>query len=62
MSMDTTFPDNAAMYRAITDPVVWQIGYWLIIAGEGLTLVGSRSLGVQSRHLVDRVDDESVGF
>ena len=38
-SMDTTFPDNAAMYRAITNPTFWHLGYWIIIAGEGLTFV-----------------------
>jgi predicted small integral membrane protein len=37
LSMDTTFPDNVAMYRAITSPTLWTIGYWGIIAGEGLT-------------------------
>ena len=37
LSMDTTFPDNAAMYRAITSPTLWTLGYWGIIAGEGLT-------------------------
>lgn len=37
LSMDTTFEGNAAMYRAITDPTLWQIGYWGIIIGEGLT-------------------------
>lgn len=39
LSMDTTFPDNAAMYRAITTPILWHLGYWGIIAGEGLTFV-----------------------
>ena len=39
LSMDTTFPDNAAIYRAITNPTLWHAGYWLIIAGEGLTFV-----------------------
>jgi predicted small integral membrane protein len=37
LSMDTTFPGNAAMYRAITQPMAWHAGYWLIIAGEGIT-------------------------
>ncbi|WP_295809669.1 DUF2165 family protein [uncultured Nitratireductor sp.] len=51
-SMDTTFPDNAAMYRAITTPALWHAGYWLIIAGEGLTFVllllgGLRMLGAR---------------
>jgi Predicted small integral membrane protein (DUF2165) len=26
MSMDTTFPGNALMYRSITNPVLWRIG------------------------------------
>lgn len=39
LSMDTTFPDNAAMYRAIEIPAIWHAGYWLIILGEGLTCV-----------------------
>ncbi len=37
MSMDTTFPGNALMYRSITNPVLWQIAYALIIAAEGVT-------------------------
>jgi len=37
MSMDTTFPGNTLMYRAITNPVVWQVAYALIIAAEGIT-------------------------
>lgn len=37
LSMDTTFPGNKAMYRAIPVPAVWHLGYWVIIAGEALT-------------------------
>lgn len=37
MSMDTTFPGNRLMYRSITNPVLWQIGYAMIIAAEGIT-------------------------
>ncbi|EIM72797.1 hypothetical protein A33O_18179 [Nitratireductor aquibiodomus RA22] len=53
LSMDTTFPGNAAMYRAITSPTLWHAGYWLIIAGEGLTFVllllgGLRMFGARS--------------
>lgn len=39
LSMDTTFPGNALMYRSITSPFVWHLGYWLIIVGEGLTCI-----------------------
>ncbi|MGI8725226.1 MAG: DUF2165 family protein [Methyloceanibacter sp.] len=37
LSMDTTFPGNALMYRAITSPILWKIAYALIIIGEGVT-------------------------
>ena len=37
MSMDTTFHGNALMYRSITNPVLWQIAYAIIIAAEGIT-------------------------
>jgi len=45
LSMDTTFPGNALLDRAITAPWMWQTGYLLIIAGEAATglllLIGS---------------------
>ena len=34
LSMDTTFPGNKLMYRAITAPVLQHIAYGLIILGE----------------------------
>ena len=37
MSMDTTFLSPGVKYRAITDPRLWALAYWLIIAGEALT-------------------------
>lgn len=39
LSMDTTFPGNALMDRAIDSPAAWHIGYALIIAGEGATCI-----------------------
>jgi predicted small integral membrane protein len=36
MSMDTTFPGNRLMYRAITSPAIHHIAYCTIIAGEAL--------------------------
>ena len=35
LSMDTTFPGNKLMGRAITDPSIWTFGYAAIIAAEG---------------------------
>lgn len=37
LSMDTTFPGNALMYRSVTDPALWHLAYAVIILGEGLT-------------------------
>jgi hypothetical protein len=37
MSMDTTFPGNRLMYRAITSPLLHNLAYCAIIAGEALT-------------------------
>jgi predicted small integral membrane protein len=37
LSMDTTFPANALLDRAITRPWMWHVGYVLIIAGEAAT-------------------------
>lgn len=39
LSMDTTFPGNAAMNRAVNAPWLWHGAYWVIIAGEALTAV-----------------------
>ena len=39
MSMDTTFPGNALMYRSITSPALWAVAYWAIIFAEGVTCV-----------------------
>lgn len=36
MSMDTTFPGNALMYRSITSPTLWHLSYALIIAAEAV--------------------------
>jgi len=37
LSMDTTFPGNVLMGRAIMAPALHHAGYWLIIAAEALT-------------------------
>lgn len=37
LSMDTTFPGNALLYRSITAPLLRQAAYAAIITGEGLT-------------------------
>src|SRR5262245_46098997 len=36
MSMDTTFPGNALMYRSVTNPALWQLGYALTKRGGPL--------------------------
>ena len=37
LSMDTTFPGNTLMDRAITSRAMWQASYGMIIAAEGAT-------------------------
>jgi len=62
LSMDTTFPGNALMYRSITNPVAWQLAYALIIAAEGATgilfLAGAIRL-IQQRHAPGAVFNEA---
>ncbi|MGH6735773.1 MAG: DUF2165 family protein [Methyloceanibacter sp.] len=65
MSMDTTFPGNALMYRAITNPMLWNLFYWLIIAGEAaagiLFLAGAIRL-FQMRHAPGAVFNAAKGL
>ena len=37
LSMDTVYPDNTLKYRAIFNPVIWNLSYGLIIFAEFLT-------------------------
>ena len=37
LSMDTTFPGNALMYRSITSSELWSAAYGLIVAAEAVT-------------------------
>jgi predicted small integral membrane protein len=39
LSMDTTFPGNKLMGRAITEPKLWALAYGGIIAAEGVTFL-----------------------
>jgi len=53
LSMDTTFPDNALKWRAITQPSLWKIAYGLIILTEAtvgvLLAFGALRLGTTLR-------------
>ncbi len=65
LSMDTTFPGNALMYRSITNPVLWTAGYWLIIFSEALTcalfLIATLKLW-QARHGTGNEFNDAKGF
>src|SRR5438067_4107863 len=37
LSMDTTFPDSALHWRAITNPTLQSVSYWMIILWEAAT-------------------------
>jgi hypothetical protein len=59
LSMDTTFPGNALLYRRVTSPAPWQAGYALILAGEGLTGI---ALAVATISLVRHLRSDGVRF
>jgi predicted small integral membrane protein len=59
LSMDTTFPENALLYRRITVPALWNLAYWLIILGEGLT---SLSLALAAIGLMRRLRSNGAEF
>jgi predicted small integral membrane protein len=59
LSMDTTFPGNALLYRRIFSPALWQAVCALIIAGEGLTGI---ALAVATISLVRHLRSDGVRF
>jgi predicted small integral membrane protein len=59
LSMDTTFPGNKLMGRAITDPWVWTLGYAAIIAAEGLVFV---LLGIATLAMLFALRAPAAGF
>ena len=59
LSMDTTFPDNALMHRAITNESIWRVAYALIIVMEGLTAV---LLGLGAVMLLRRLNTPAEVF
>jgi predicted small integral membrane protein len=59
LTMDTTFPGNALLYRRITSPALWQAGYALIIAGEGMTGI---ALAAAAISLARRLRSDPVLF
>ncbi|HLN36155.1 MAG TPA: DUF2165 family protein, partial [Xanthobacteraceae bacterium] len=64
LSMDTTFPNNALMGRAITDTRIWTIAYAAIIAAEALTClllsVGALALLARLRAPAERFNRAKV--
>jgi predicted small integral membrane protein len=74
MSMDTTFPGNALMHRAVIEKSIWSVAYGLIIATEGLTglllTIGAFALLARltapaelfNRHKVYAIAGMTVGF
>lgn len=59
LSMDTTFPNNALMHRAITDPRAWTLAYAAIIAVEGLTCL---LLAVGALALLSQIKSPAAAF
>jgi predicted small integral membrane protein len=59
LSMDTTFPGNKLMGRAITDPRLWTLVYAAIIAAEGLVFV---LLGIATLAMLFALRAPAAGF
>lgn len=59
LSMDTTFPNNALMHRAVTDPRLWTAAYVVIIAMEALT---SLLLVIGALALLGLINAPAVAF
>jgi predicted small integral membrane protein len=59
LSMDTTFPGNALLYRRVTSPALWNAAYGLIIMGEGLT---GLSLGLAALALLRHLRSAATRF
>jgi predicted small integral membrane protein len=59
LSMDTTFPGNALMHRAITGETAWRSAYAAIIVTEGVTAL---LLGVGALVLLARLRAPAGGF
>ena len=45
LTMDTTFPNNALLYRSIKQPPLWHVAYLTIIAAVRLDLSASHDRG-----------------
>lgn len=59
LSMDTTFPGNKLMHRAITDPALWALAYGAIIAAEGIVFL---LLAVAAMAMLFALRAPSAGF
>ena len=59
LSMDTIFPGSTLLYRRVTSPALWNLGYWLIIIGEGAT---SLMLGVAAAALFRHLRSDGARF
>jgi predicted small integral membrane protein len=65
LSMDTTLPNNALKYRAISSPVLWEAAYVAIIAAEAaagtLYIVGAGTLW-RARHAPAETFNRAKGY
>jgi predicted small integral membrane protein len=59
LSMDTTFPGNALMGRAITSPAIWTLSYWLIILTETMVCL---ALGFGAVRLALAINGPAAAF
>src|SRR5262249_44897925 len=65
LSMDTTLPSSAMASHALSIPILWTVGFWLIVIGEGTTAIlfalGTFEL-FRARNFKARDFDQAKGF
>jgi len=59
LSMDTIFSGSTLLYRRVTSPALWSVGYQLIILGEGMTFL---TLGTAAVALLRQLRSDGVRF
>src|SRR5215469_16520239 len=59
LSMDTIFPGSTLLYRRVTSPALWSVGYQIIILGEGMTFL---VLGIAAVALLRQLRSDGVRF
>jgi predicted small integral membrane protein len=59
LSMDTIFPSSTLYYRSMASSALWNLAYWIIILGEGVT---SLTFGIAVFSLLRELRSDGARF